>query len=92
MSQLVSYLPSLKDNQAELESVIAKYPMAITPYYASLIQKPDASDPVFQMCVPQAEELFNPPCLSEDPLEEHEDMPVPGLVHRYKDRALLIAT
>jgi len=92
LSQLVSYLPSLKDNQAELESVIAKYPMAITPYYASLIQKPDASDPIFQMCVPQAEELFNPPCLSEDPLEEHEDMPVPGLVHRYKDRALLIAT
>ncbi len=92
LNQLVNYLPGLKDKQSELEKVIAKYPMAITPYYASLIQKPDASDPIFNMCVPQTEELLNPPCLSEDPLEENEDMPVPGLVHRYKDRALLIAT
>jgi len=89
--QLVRYLPNLNNNQ-ELMDVIKKYPLAITPYYASLIQKPDVSDPVFQMCVPQPEELFSPSCLSEDPLEENEDMPVPGLVHRYQDRALVIVT
>ena len=69
-----------------------KFPLAITPYYASLIQNPDASDPIFQMCVPQAQELNDPPFLCDDPLEEDHDMPVPGLVHRYPDRALLIAT
>ena len=89
--QLVSYLPSLENNQA-LGEVIKKYPLAVTPYYASLIRESDVSDPVFQMSVPQSEEFLNPSCLSEDPLEENEDMPVPGLVHRYPDRALLIAT
>lgn len=69
-----------------------RFPMAITPYYASLIRKPDASDPVFCMAVPQASELWNPPFLREDPLNEEGDMPVRGLVHRYPDRALLIAT
>lgn len=91
LEQLRSYLPTIS-SWNELSNVIDKYPMAITPYYASLIQRADLSDPVFRMSVPNVQELFDPPCLSEDPLEEHEDMPVPGLVHRYKDRALLIAT
>ncbi len=75
-----------------LEKVIKKYPLAITPYYASLIRRADATDPVFAMSVPQMDELENPSCLRDDPLEEEEDMPVPGLVHRYPDRALLLAT
>ena len=60
-----------------------KFPIAITPYYASLIRTSDVTDPVFLMCVPQAQELFDPPFLTDDPLDEDEDMPVPGLVHRY---------
>ncbi|TFG48472.1 MAG: KamA family radical SAM protein [Candidatus Brocadiia bacterium] len=91
LDQLIRYLPTLHNSQ-NLADVIKKYPLAITPYYASLIQKPDTSDPIFQLCVPQPEELFSPSCLSEDPLEENEDMPVPGLVHRYPDRALVIVT
>ena len=90
--QLINHIPSLRTRSTELATVTQKYPMAITPYYASLIEKSDAADPVFKMCVPQLDELFNPSCLREDPLEENEDMPVPGLVHRYPDRALLIAT
>jgi lysine 2,3-aminomutase len=90
VEQLVAYMPALRGES--LLSVVRRYPMAITPYYASLIQKPDTSDPIFRMCVPQLSELDNPACLSEDPLEENEDMPVPGLVHRYPDRALLITT
>jgi lysine 2,3-aminomutase len=89
--QLLEYFPNLCEN-THLPQVIAKYPMAITPYYASLIHRADLSDPVYQMCVPQVSELCDPSFLSADPLEEGEDMPVPGLVHRYTDRALLIAT
>lgn len=91
LDQLSKYVPSLSGRH-ELEKVIEKYPMAITPYYASIIQKADMSDPVFRMSVPNIQEMFDPACLMDDPLEEHQDMPVPGLVHRYRDRALLIAT
>jgi lysine 2,3-aminomutase len=69
-----------------------RFPLAITPYYASLIRKPDPSDPIYSMCVPQLHELVDYPSLRDDPLEEDEDMPVPGLVHRYPDRALLLVT
>ena len=70
----------------------SRFPLAVTPYYASLIRTPDARDPVFQMAVPQLAELNDWPFLTEDPLAEDKDMPVPGLIHRYRDRALLIAT
>jgi len=89
--QLAKYVPSLSGRH-ELQKVIEKYPMAITPYYASIIQQADMSDPIFRMSVPNIQEMYDPPCLTDDPLEEHQDMPVPGLVHRYRDRALLIAT
>jgi lysine 2,3-aminomutase len=91
LEQLSSYVPGISKRE-NLNNVIAKYPMAITPYYASLIRRVDWSDPVFRMAVPNPQEMCDPPCLSEDPLEEHIDMPVPGLIHRYRDRALVIAT
>jgi len=76
----------------DMEQAIARFPMAITPYYASLIERADASDPIFAMAVPQAAELHDPPYLRDDPLAEDHFMPVPNLVHRYPDRALLLVT
>ena len=75
-----------------LEEVILKYPFAITPYYASKIKKFDYSDPIFSLIIPQIKELYDPIFLSADPLHESEDMVVPFLVHRYKDRCLLMCT
>lgn len=69
-----------------------RFPMAVTPYYAGLVRRPDLSDPVFAQCVPQGVELEDPAWLAEDPLNEDGHSPVPGLIHRYPDRALLLAT
>jgi len=88
--QLAKCLPGVKTSH--IDSVTQKFPMAITPYYASLIQRADISDPVFAMAVPQPRELVDPLFLCDDPLSEDDDMPVPGMVHRYRDRVLLIAT
>ena len=90
VTQLKTLFPDL--DIAGVAEATARFPMAITPYYASLIQRCDNTDPIFRMSVPQMEELIEPVCLSDDPLEEDADMPIPGLVHRYTDRALLIAT
>lgn len=91
VARLAEWFPALKLSQGILDAA-EKFPLAITPYYASLIRRPDESDPIFRMAAPQMQELWNPPFLRDDPLEEDHDMPVPGLVHRYPDRALLIAT
>ncbi|MFA4943580.1 MAG: KamA family radical SAM protein [Lentisphaeria bacterium] len=90
-ARLVELFPETRAHVG-LEDAAAKFPMAITPYYASLIREFSGSDPVFQMAVPQIQELYDPPYLKNDPLAEDEHMPVPGLCHRYGDRALLLAT
>ncbi len=75
-----------------LEAAAERFPMAITPYYAGLIARPDPSDPVFAQCVPQSAECDRPAWLRADPLEERRDTPVPGLIHRYPSRVVLLAT
>jgi len=91
VAQLLDFFPELR-SQIGLSDAAAKFPLAITPYYLSLIRSLDGTDPVFMQAVPQIQELYDPPFLKNDPLEEDEDMPVPGLVHRYPDRALVLAT
>lgn len=71
--------------KAEIDHVRKTYPMLIPPYYASLIGRPGS--PVWQQCVPSAEELHNPDSLENDPLHEGKFSPVPYLVHKYPDRA-----
>lgn len=89
--QLQAILPDLQVS-ADMAEAGWSFPMAITPYYASLIQRADPSDPIFAQAVPRALELQDPSCLMDDPLNEDHDMPVPGLIHRYADRALVLAT
>jgi lysine 2,3-aminomutase len=80
----------------ELEAIgklEADYKLAIPPYYFSLIDPDDPNDPIRIQSVPSPLEAENPSGYElEDPLEEDKDSPVPGLTHRYPDRALLVTT
>ena len=64
-----------------------RYPMLINPYYLGLIEA--EGDPLFRQAVPCSRELANGLCV-DDPLAEEELSPVPNLVHKYPDRALLL--
>jgi lysine 2,3-aminomutase len=75
--------------KAELEETMAKFPLSITPYYLSLIdRKKYAADPVFRQSFPSPDELLVSACDHEDPLDEDADSPAPGITHRYPDRVL----
>jgi lysine 2,3-aminomutase len=79
--------------QAPIDATACQtFPMRITPYYLGLIRTFDFSDPIYAQCVPQSAELKTPHWLTEDPLAEHAQQPVPGLIQRYPDRVLLITT
>lgn len=66
--------------------------MAITPYYAALMDPDDGDDPVRRQAVPLSMELQDGDYDLKDPLHEDVDSPVPGLTHRYPDRVLLLVT
>lgn len=74
-------------------AIIEKFPMSITPYYLSLIKTDDLeNDPVFKQSFPVINELHVDKNDMADPLHEDKDSPVPGLMHRYPDRALLLVS
>lgn len=66
--------------------------MAITPYFASLINRNDPSCPIRKQCIPTLQETLIVQSDQLDPLHEEVDSPVPGLTHRYPDRCLLLVT
>ncbi len=66
--------------------------MAITPYYASLADLSATHCPIKAQALPTASEAEFEISDMDDPLEEDRDSPVPGLIHRYPDRVLLLAT
>jgi lysine 2,3-aminomutase len=76
----------------EIAKVLKVFRMAITPYYASLIDRGNPFCPVRLQSVPRLPETFEDASDQDDPLHEDVDSPVPGLTHRYPDRALLLVT
>jgi len=67
-------------------------PAGITPYYASLLDPNDPAQPLRRTVVMVSDEYRRAPGEAVDPLDEDHDSPVPGLVHRYPDRVLLLVT
>ncbi len=64
----------------------------ITPYFASLIDPNDPNDPVRRQVIPTDAEMVPFTAMMEDSLAEDAHSPVPGLVHRYPDRVLMLVT
>ncbi|MBI1915673.1 MAG: KamA family radical SAM protein [Planctomycetes bacterium] len=91
--QLRNLLTFTPEELEAIGSLEADYKLAIPPYYFSLIDTDDPGDPIRLQSVPSPRERENPSGYElEDPLEEDRDAPVPGLTHRYPDRALLVIT
>jgi lysine 2,3-aminomutase len=89
--QLRDLLPFTPEELEAIGALEADYKLAIPPYYFSLINPDDPNDPIRLQAVPSPLERSSGFEL-EDPLEEEKDSPVPGLTHRYPDRALLVTT
>jgi lysine 2,3-aminomutase len=92
VDELARYIALTADEQTKLKLVTIKYPLSITPYYLSLIDPADPRDPIRQQAVPVFDEIALAGIGFEDPLEEKRDSVVPGLVHRYPDRVLMVLT
>lgn len=67
-------------------------PVAITPYYASLMSLGDPQNALRRSHIMTGDEYLRSPGEYDDPLGEEQDMVAPGLVHRYPDRVLFLLT
>ena len=91
-NELARVVPLTADEIRACTEAAQLFPLALTPYYASLIDVGDPNDPIRRQAIPTMAELTLRRDELEDPLAEDAHMPVPGLTHRYPDRALLYST
>ncbi|MEQ1877847.1 MAG: KamA family radical SAM protein [Bdellovibrionia bacterium] len=89
---LESFMKLSDDERAALERHGARLPVAVTPYYASLLASEDASQGLRRSVVPVMDEFVHSTGENDDPLGEEPFRPVPAIVHRYPDRCLLLVT
>ncbi len=90
MDQLERMVNLSDPERAAVEKIQSRLPVGITPYFMSLISRDDPQDALRRTVVPTAAEFITTPEEADDPLGEDSMSPVPGLVHRYPDRVLLL--
>ncbi len=81
-----------QDAVERLRPVAARYALSITPSLLALIEPADRDDPIARQFVPSVEELTAEPWEEADPIGDVRHSPVEGVVHRYRDRVLLMLT
>jgi len=92
VEELSKVIELCEEEQLEIKKVTERFKMSITPYFASLIDKNNPNCPIRKQAIPSKFELQKTRDNEPDPLDEDIDSPVPGLTHRYPDRALIMTT
>lgn len=68
------------------------FPLRVPRSFVARMRHGDPTDPLLRQVLPLAEELAPATGRSSDPLQESEARRAPGLLHKYRGRALLVAT
>ena len=90
--EALSAVLALTDEEREGLSAPDKFRVDVTPYFVSLIDPDDPEDPIRRQIIPLGREQEAFTAMMEDSLAEDRHSPVPGLVHRYPDRVLMLVT
>lgn len=77
---------------AYLNNLRIGFPLRIPRFYADLIDWENHNDPLKLLVLPSMQETTVQPYELADPIGDGEREAVPGLIHRYPDRALLLLT
>jgi lysine 2,3-aminomutase len=88
LSQVIRLTPE----EAAALSAPGHFRVDITPYFASLMDPDDPSCPIRRQVIPTVHEMVPFQAEMVDSLAEDAHSPVPGLVHRYPDRVLMLVT
>ena len=78
------------DDKDELIRITERYPVKVTPYYLSLIDRDDPNDPIKKMCIPTSFEYSEGGV--EDTSGESENTVIRGMQHKYRETVLILAT
>ena len=88
--QLTPLLGLTREEEAQMARILDRYPMSITRYYLSLIQKDDPNDPIRRMCIPSLSETDLSGTF--DTSGEKDNTVVEGMQHKYRETVMILST
>lgn len=91
-AHLLKHLDLAPDLRDGAERAAAAFRLRVPASYLARIPPGRPDDPLLRQVLPTAAELDEVPGFVPDPLEERGRMPVPGLIHKYAGRVLLMLT
>ncbi len=74
------------------QQAAARFPLRVPRSYVARMQKGDPADPLLRQVLPLGEELVVTDGFTTDPVGDLDAMTIPGLLHKYAGRVLLITT
>ncbi|NLM56402.1 MAG: lysine 2,3-aminomutase [Clostridiales bacterium] len=92
VEQLEKVIHLSEKEKKDISLCLKNFRMAITPYYASLMDPDNPNCPIRMQAVPTINEMNILPYELKDPLSEDKSSPVKNIVHRYPDRVLFLVT
>jgi lysine 2,3-aminomutase len=92
LEELQRYIRLLPEEIEGIKLTEGLYPLAITPYYFSLMDRDNPEDPIRLQAIPRAVEVMEEVQRYGEPDPFREEGSIPGLTHRYPDRVLLSVT
>jgi len=92
VDELLRFVGLSARDTADLLPVCDEFPVRVPYSYARRIQPGQADDPLLLQVLPLAQESISVPGYSQDPVADRDQMPVPGLLHKYHGRVLLTLT
>ncbi|MEY3038483.1 MAG: beta-lysylation protein EpmB, partial [Pseudomonadota bacterium] len=88
--ELLKLLKLPNDLLPAAESAAELFGLRVPREFIARMEAGNVNDPLLRQILPIHLEHDEVPGYSKDPLEEASASPVPGVVHKYKDRVLLI--
>jgi len=85
-------LLGIDPGQLENQPLTNDFPLRVPRSFVRRMVKGDVHDPLLRQVLPAAAEAHQTDGYLFDPLDEQHTMPCPGLLHKYKGRALLTIT
>ncbi|MET0090174.1 MAG: EF-P beta-lysylation protein EpmB [Candidatus Thiodiazotropha sp.] len=92
LPSLLEYLQLDPSGFSDTEAAQTQFPLRVTREYAALMRKGDAHDPLLRQVLPSPRELDTPPGYTTDPVGDTQARKTPGLLQKYRGRALIMAT
>ena len=90
IEDLSNFLNVNDEDKVVLEKICENHPLRISRYYLSLIDTNNEEDPIRKLAIPQAHESYLEG--SYDTSGERSNTVLPGLQHKYRETAVILAT